>query len=85
MSKIDGLAGYQQRRLELADMIRAVLPIARAHGDEQREQQIRTLLTRLASGRFRVKSLAMRGLTLGPLPPDPRILGTGDWRPSTLA
>lgn len=54
MSKIDGLTGYQQRRLELADMIRAVLPIARAHGDEQREQQIRTLLARLASGRFQL-------------------------------
>ena len=51
---MDGLTGYQQRRLELADMIRAVLPIARAHGDEQREQQIRGLLTRLAAGRFQL-------------------------------
>jgi GTPase SAR1 family protein len=54
MGKMDGLTGYQQRRLELADMIRAVLPIAHAHGDEQREQQIRTLLTRLAAGRFQL-------------------------------
>ena len=51
---MEGLSGYQQRRLDLADMIRAVLPIAHAHGDEQREQQIRTLLTRLAAGRFQL-------------------------------
>jgi ABC-type hemin transport system ATPase subunit len=51
---MDGLTGYQQRRLELADMIRAVLPIAHAHGDEQREQQIRGLLTRLAADRFQL-------------------------------
>ncbi len=54
MGKMDGLTGYQQRRLELADMIRAVLPIAHSHRDEQREQQIRTLLTRLAAGRFQL-------------------------------
>ncbi|HTP15464.1 MAG TPA: dynamin family protein [Streptosporangiaceae bacterium] len=51
---MDGLTGYQQQRLELADMIRAVLPIARAYGDDQREQQIRGLLTRLAAGRFQL-------------------------------
>jgi hypothetical protein len=51
---MDGLTGYQQRRLELADMIRAVLPVAHAHGDDQRERQIRTLLTRLAAGRFQL-------------------------------
>ncbi len=51
---MDGLTGYQQRRLELADLIRAVLAVARAHGDEQREQQIRGLLTRLAAGRFQL-------------------------------
>jgi hypothetical protein len=51
---MDGLTGYQQRRLELADMIRAVLPVARAYGDEQREQDIRALLTRLAAGRFQL-------------------------------
>jgi GTPase SAR1 family protein len=54
MGKTTGLIGYQRRRLELADMIRAVLPIAHAYGDEQREQQIRTLLTRLAAGRFQL-------------------------------
>jgi len=51
---MDGLTGYQHRRLELADMIRAVLPVARARGDEQREQDIRALLTRLAAGRFQL-------------------------------
>ncbi|HUB37363.1 MAG TPA: dynamin family protein [Streptosporangiaceae bacterium] len=51
---MDGLIDYQQRRLELADMIRAVLPVAHAHGDDQREQQIRKLLTRLAAGRFQL-------------------------------
>jgi hypothetical protein len=54
MGQMEGLTSYQQRRLELADMIRAVLPIARAHGDEKREQQIRELLTRLAAGRFQL-------------------------------
>jgi hypothetical protein len=54
MGQMEGLIGYQQRRLELADMIRAVLPIAHAHGDEQREQQLRVLLTRLAAGRFQL-------------------------------
>ncbi len=54
MNRLEGLTGYRQRRLELADMIRAVLPMARAHGDEQREQQIRGLLTRLAAGRFQL-------------------------------
>ena len=51
---MDGLTGFQQRRLELADMIRAVLPVARAYGDDQREQDIRALLTRLAAGRFQL-------------------------------
>jgi len=51
---MDGLTGYQRRRLELADMIRAVLPVAHAYGDEQREQDIRALLTRLAAGRFQL-------------------------------
>ncbi len=35
-------------------MIRAVLPVARGYGDEQREQEIRALLTRLAAGRFQL-------------------------------
>lgn len=51
---VDPLAGLRQRRLELADMLRAVLPIARAYRDEQREQEIRALLTRLAADRFQL-------------------------------
>jgi len=51
---MDGLTGFQERRLELADMIRALLPVARAYSDERREQQIRKLLTRLAAGRFQL-------------------------------
>jgi len=51
---MDGLTGYQRRRLELADMVRAVLPVAHAYGDEQRERQIRGLLARLAAGRFKL-------------------------------
>ena len=52
MRQMDGLTGYLRRRLELADMVPAILTVAHAHGDEQREQQIRGLLTRLAVGRF---------------------------------
>lgn len=51
---MDGLTGYQQRRLELADMIRALLPVTRAYRDEEREQQVRELLARLAAGRFQL-------------------------------
>jgi Dynamin family len=51
---MDGLTGYQARRLELADMIRLLLPVAHAYQDEQREHEIRTLLTRLAAGRFQL-------------------------------
>ena len=51
---MDGLTSYQQRRLALADMIRAILPVAHAYGDERREQEIRALLARLAAGRFQL-------------------------------
>jgi len=51
---MDGLTSYQQQRLELADLIRAILPVARAYGDERREHQIRALLGRLAAGRFQL-------------------------------
>ncbi|HUB41132.1 MAG TPA: dynamin family protein [Streptosporangiaceae bacterium] len=54
MVQMDGLTSYQQRRLELADMIRALLPVAHAHGDERRKQEIRALLARLAAGRFQL-------------------------------
>ena len=52
--QMDALTGFQRRRLELADMIRALLPVAHAHGDERREHEIRELLTRLAAGRFKL-------------------------------
>jgi Dynamin family len=52
--QMDVLTGFQQRRLALADMIRAVLPVAHAHDDEQRAHEIRELLTRLAAGRFKL-------------------------------
>jgi GTPase SAR1 family protein len=54
MGHSDELTDYRQLRLDLADMTRAVLPIAHTYGDEQREQQIRGLLTRLAAGRFQL-------------------------------
>jgi hypothetical protein len=51
---MDGLREYQRRRLDLADMIRAVLHIARGYGDDEREQEARQLLARLAGDRFRL-------------------------------
>jgi septin family protein len=51
---MDGLKEYQRRRLDLADMIRAALHIARAYGDDEREQEARQLLARLAADRFRL-------------------------------
>ncbi len=53
-TRTDGLSDFQQRRLDLADMLRAMLPIAHARGDEPREQEIRVLLTRLAAGKFQL-------------------------------
>ena len=51
---MEELKGYQRRRLDLADVIRATLYIARVYGDGQREQEARQLLERLASGRFQL-------------------------------
>lgn len=48
------LAELQRRRLDLADTLRAVLPVIRAYHDEQREQEVRALLARLAAGRFQL-------------------------------
>ncbi len=48
------LTGYQQRRLELGDALRGMLPLAHGYGDERREQEVRELLTRLAAGRFQL-------------------------------
>ena len=51
---MSALADLQRRRLDLADALRAVLPVVRAYRDEQREQEIRALLARLAGGRFQL-------------------------------
>ena len=51
---MDELRSYAGRRLELADMIRAALYLAREAGDEQAEQRGRDLLARLAADRFRL-------------------------------
>lgn len=72
------LGDYQRRRLELADMLRALLPIVRASGDERREREVRSLLTRLAAGRFQLavagqfsrgKTTLMNALLGGPYLP----------------
>jgi Dynamin family len=51
---MDELKSYADRRLELGDMIRAALYLAREAGDEQAEQQARDLVSRLAADRFRL-------------------------------
>lgn len=51
---MDGLKEYQRRRLDLADVIRAALYIARAYTDDEREQEARQLLARLSADRFRL-------------------------------
>jgi len=51
---MNGLKEYQRRRLDLADVIRAALHIARAYGDDEREQEARQLLARLSADRFRL-------------------------------
>jgi hypothetical protein len=43
---MDELRTYADRRLELGDMIRAALHLARGSGDEQAENRARDLLTR---------------------------------------
>jgi len=53
-TELAGLRDYQQRRLDLADIARALLHLARRHGDSQREADVRSLLARLASGRFQL-------------------------------
>jgi hypothetical protein len=52
------LRAYRDRRLELGDLIRAALHLARASGDQLAEKRARELLTRLATDRF---SLAVVG------------------------
>jgi GTPase SAR1 family protein len=51
---VDELTEYQHRRLELADMLRAALYIARGRRDEEAEEQARRLLVRLAEDRFQL-------------------------------
>jgi hypothetical protein len=51
---MDELRSYADRRLELGDMIRAALYLAREAGDEQAELRARDLMARLAADRFRL-------------------------------
>jgi predicted GTPase len=51
---MDELRTYADRRLELGDMIRAALHLARGSGDEQAENRARDLLARLAAGTFQL-------------------------------
>ena len=51
---MDELTGYQHRRLELADILRAALHLARGRGDQEAEEQARQLLVRLAEDRFQL-------------------------------
>ena len=51
---MSGLHTYRDRRLELGDMIRTALHMARASGDEEAEKRARDLLARLAADRFQL-------------------------------
>ena len=51
---MNGLSTYRDRRLELGDMIRAALHVARASGDQLAEKRARELLARLAADRFQL-------------------------------
>jgi Dynamin family len=51
---MSGLRTYRDRRLELGDMIRAALHVARASRDQVAEKRARDLLARLAADRFRL-------------------------------
>jgi GTPase SAR1 family protein len=51
---VSGLKTYQDSRLELGDMIRSALHLARGAGDEEAEKRARELLARLAADRFRL-------------------------------
>ena len=52
--RMNGLSTYRDRRLELGDMIRAALHVARASGDQLAEKRARELLARLAADRFQL-------------------------------
>jgi GTPase SAR1 family protein len=75
---MDELRTYADRRLELGDMIRAALHLARGSGDEQAENGARDLLSRLAADTFRLavvgqfsrgKTTLMNALLGGPFLP----------------
>ena len=51
---MNGLTAYRDSRLELGDMIRAALHLARESGDEEAEKRARELLARLAADRFQL-------------------------------
>ncbi len=51
---MNGLPTYRDSRLELGDMIRAALHLARGAGDEEAEKRARELLARLAADRFQL-------------------------------
>jgi hypothetical protein len=51
---MNGLRSYAGRRLELGDMLRAALHLARSRGDAEAEEQARALLARLSADRFRL-------------------------------
>ena len=51
---MNGLTAYRDSRLELGDMIRAALHLARGSGDEEAEKRARELLARLAGDRFQL-------------------------------
>ncbi|HUB21583.1 MAG TPA: dynamin family protein [Streptosporangiaceae bacterium] len=75
---MDELRTYADRRLELGDMIRSALHLARGSKDEQAEDRARDLLSRLASDTFRLavagqfsrgKTTLMNALLGGPYLP----------------
>jgi ribosomal protein L29 len=51
---VNGLTAYRHSRLELGDMIRAALHLARGSDDEESEKRARDLLARLAADRFQL-------------------------------
>lgn len=54
VGSMNGLQEYQRRRLELGDMIRAALHVARGRRDDEACTRARQLLARLAEGRFQL-------------------------------
>jgi len=75
---MDELRTYADRRLELGDMIRSALHLARESGDKQAENRARDLLSRLAADTFQLavagqfsrgKTTLMNALLGGPYLP----------------